>query len=153
MAGAAAAVLHGLADTVGHEPGSLVRHTEHALDLLATDALLAGAHQVGGLEPLVERHLAVLEHGANGHAELAAAVLALPQARTVRGALELVVLANRAAMRAHRAIRPAQSFKMLAGLVGVLIVREVEDGFGHWNSRCEALEPSAASAAISSGLA
>jgi hypothetical protein len=123
--------VHSFADAVGHEPGSLVLHPERALQLVATASLLAGTDQVNRLHPLVQGHLAALEHCANRHRELVAAILALVHAWAVRLAVQyVVILTHAAAVRADRAVRPTDSLKVLAGLGGVLEVGLVEGGRG-----------------------
>jgi hypothetical protein len=67
------AALHGLADTMGHEPRRLVLHTQDAHKLVAADAFLAAAHQIDSLQPVVQRNMARLKHGANLDGELALA--------------------------------------------------------------------------------
>jgi len=100
---------HRHADTVGQEPSRLIGHSQHAVELVRGDALFGGAEQIGRRQPLGQRNLGSLEDGAHGHGELLAALLlaALPQALAVRLALKLVVVADRAAVRADRTIRPA----------------------------------------------
>src|SRR5687768_3810553 len=82
---------------------------------MSADALLAGAHEVDGLQHLVERHAAVLEHGSDLHRELLAAFLlvAFPNAATGTVALELGGRADRAAMRADRVATPQHAFEVL----------------------------------------
>ena len=53
---------HGLADAMAHEPRRLVGHSKRATDLVGADALLAGGHEVGGPQPLIQRHLGAFEH-------------------------------------------------------------------------------------------
>lgn len=126
----AGGVLHGFADTVRHEPRRLIRHTEHALQLLGANALLAGRHELHGLKPYVQRDLGALEDGPDRDRKLAAAVLALEQARTVGLALKAVVIrAYHAAMRAYRTVRPADILKPLAGLGCVFEVGLVKECF------------------------
>src|SRR5690606_35516787 len=85
--------------------------------------LLAGAHQVHGEQPLVQRDLAALKHGADRDGKLLAAGFALQQAGTVGRALKGIRLAFYAAMRADRTVRPTQRLKVSASLVSVLEVR------------------------------
>jgi len=110
---------------VGHKPGRLVGHTEHALKLLRAHALLAGAHQVAGLQPDVKLDLAGLEHSADRDGELLAALSALVQAGAMGGAGELVELVDHSAVRTDDAIGPAQTFKVRARGFFVLEVRLV----------------------------
>ena len=86
----AAVVLHGLADAVRHEPSGLVGDAEHAVQLVGGHALLARCQQVRRQQPLVERDLATLEHGADRDGELLAAFVALVEAGAVGLALQLL---------------------------------------------------------------
>src|SRR5947209_16550565 len=73
------------------------------------------------MNPDIEGNLAALKHGANGHRERLLAGAALVDARSGRLAGELGSFVNRAAMRADRAIRPIERFKMLASRVFVCV--------------------------------
>ena len=116
---------HGFADAVRHEPSRLVGDAEHAVQLVGADALLARHEQVHCQQPLVQRNLAALEHGADGDGELLAAIVALDDALADRAfGLRLDGLAtlrreplgiDRTAVRANRTVRPTQGFQMLAG--------------------------------------
>ena len=117
--------VHRLADAVRHEPRRLVRDAQHALKLLGADPLLGRAHQVCGVHPLVKGHLGALKDGADSHGELFAAVTTEQKAGTVARAIQAAVAIRAAAVRAYRAIGPADRFKMLARRVVV-----VESRFG-----------------------
>lgn len=120
----AARSLHRFAEAMRHEPRGFVGHAEHALDLLAGNALLAARHERCCKDPFIKADLGTLEHRAYGYGELIAAMAAVIQAETMRFALELGNAVTRAAVRANRAIRPADGFKIFAGSSGV-----VESGF------------------------
>ena len=123
--------VHCFAQAVGHEPGRFVLDPKRALQLVAAAPLLTRTDQVDRLHPLVQRDLAALKDCTNGYRELFAAILALVYARAVRLAVQyIVILAHAAAVRANRTIRPADSFKVLAGLGGVLEMWFVEGGHG-----------------------
>lgn len=107
--------LESLADTVRHEPSRFVGHVQHAVQLVARHAFLAGAKQVRSQYPLVKGNLGTLKDGANGHAELGTAVATGQEARTVRLTLKAAVSLSTAAMRAYWAIGPALRLKVLAG--------------------------------------
>src|SRR5690606_20165416 len=113
---------HGLADAVCHEPSGLVGDLKRAVYLMRAETLLAGAQQVDRLKPLVQRHMAGLEHRADLHRELLAALAALTQARPRRLALQLIDPIDRAAVRAMRTFRPHDAFQLRDG--GGLIVEE-----------------------------
>lgn len=120
------------ADAMRHEPRSLVRDAEGAVELVRAHALFGRAEKQHGLQPDIQLDLAALENGANRDSELLAAIPALVEAGTMRFALKLVVVANDAAMRAHRAVRPLDALKVFARLVRVLEVRKVQmTGFAH----------------------
>ena len=125
--------LHDLADAVRQEPSGLHAAIEHPLDLAGADALLAGAHQVDGLQPQMQREMAVLEDRADPHREGLAAGVALPQARTAglaRQAADPLFIAI-AAMRANRAFGPKVGLDV--GESGFLVVEMGggQNGLGH----------------------
>src|SRR5262249_8170557 len=119
---AATEIDHRLANAVRHEPRRLVRHVERAMELVAADPLLAGAHERGREQPFVERDLAALEDGSDCHAVLLAAGSALPESRPVRLALELIAALSLAAVRADRPFGPADALQIFAGRVGIVEV-------------------------------
>lgn len=123
----AAAVLgrrgrHGFTDAVHHEPRGFVGDADHALDLLRAHALLRCSHEMRAENPLVQADLGALEHGADRHGKLLAAVVALVQASAVllatKGGSVL-----RMAMRANRTMRPKRLFEMSASGVRVVVNR------------------------------
>lgn len=121
---------HRLAQAVGHEPAGLDRHAERAGELVAADALLAAAHQVHGLEPLVQFDMAGLEHRADRHTALLAAGVALVEARPGRGAAHALHAIRAAAVRADGAVRPHDAFQLRIG--GGFIVEEgLAEDAGH----------------------
>ena len=87
-----------------------------------------------GKQPLVERDMRALEQRADRDRERLAAFLrlALVDARTcaVGFGLQLGCRANRAAVRANRAIGSAQRLKVLAGCIFVVV-----DRIGHFAHR------------------
>src|SRR5712691_2240980 len=100
------AVPHRFTDAMAEEPRGLVRDLQCAVHLMRRNALLARTHEVDGLEHLRERNMSALENGADRHAMLATAVLALVEAGASCLALELGGSADHAAMGADRAVRP-----------------------------------------------
>lgn len=121
-----AANLHGLADTVRHEPRGFVSHSEGAVQLVAAHPFLRRAKEMHGLKPDVEGDLGAFKDSADRNSKLLAAVFAFPKALAVRLAVKLVMLlAHAAAMRAYRPIRPLDALKVFAGFNGVLEVRLV----------------------------
>ena len=125
------AVAHRLADTVAQEPRALDRDAEHAVELVAADALLGSAQQMDGLEPLVQRDLALLEDRADLDGELlpASGALLRPN-QPSRVAFERVGATDHATMGAHRAIRPKHTLDMLVSGLLALEMRGVEKGRG-----------------------
>lgn len=113
--------LESLTDAVRHEPCGLVGHTQNPVQLVAAHALLGRAEQIDRLQPDIQLDLGTLKDCPNGHGKRFAAVTALVEAFAGRIPIKRVMLlAHNAAMRAYRAIRPADGFKVLAGLVGAL---------------------------------
>lgn len=115
--------LHAVAKTVRHEPRGLVGHAKHALKLLGRNALLGRADQVIRIDPLVQRNLGVLKHGADSHGVLLGAVSAGQKAGAdaLRQIGLMAVLTIRAAaVGAYRAFGPADVLKVGpgGGLVG-----------------------------------
>src|SRR5665213_531535 len=106
------AVTHGLTNAMAREPCRFVGQPEHAMDLVGADALLAANHQMQDQQPLVERDMRALKHGADRDGELLLAALALVDAgavfSTLRAALavKLVSAADQPAMRAYWRIAP-----------------------------------------------
>src|SRR5262245_28148622 len=102
--------LHSFAETVCHEPSGFVGDIERAMQLVSRDAFLRGAQQVIGEKPFMERDMRALEYGSNRHREWLAAGLALVDALAgaVRRGLQLSRGFKCAAVRANRAIGPAQ---------------------------------------------
>src|SRR5262249_29476366 len=79
---------------------------EGSVKLVAADALFAGAKQVDRLQPDVQRDVAGLHDGADGHGERLAADVALAHAGLGALALHPAHPRRFAAARAHRAVRP-----------------------------------------------
>ena len=112
---------------------------QDAVKLMAADALLAGHHQVNGLQPLVQRNVAFFKDRANAHSELLAALCALFEAvaldafRVLLGcfganASQRIDLAAVAAVRADRTIGPDDAFDMRKGCGFVVHVRLGQNG-------------------------
>lgn len=60
-----------------HEPRGFQRDAQGPVKLVARNALLAAAYEVGGLQPLVERDMTGLKHGSDLRGELLPALSAL----------------------------------------------------------------------------
>ena len=91
------------------------------MELVRADVLLAGAHEVDRLKPLMQWCVAVLKDRSDAHGELLSAVTTLPQAvadhalgvllgRLGADALQLVDAPHGAAVRTDRTIRPQHRF-------------------------------------------
>lgn len=111
----------GFADAVRHEPSRFVGHAEHPVELVARHSLFGGAEKMRSENPLMERNLGTLKHGSHGHRVLLAAMPAEQDASPVRLALKAALAIRATAMRAYRAIRPAEGFQMLSG--GLFVVK------------------------------
>src|SRR4051812_21958297 len=68
---------HGLTDATRDKPRGFEGASQSAVKLVAANALLAGAHQVHGLQPMSHGNVAGLEHGADLHGEGFTALVAL----------------------------------------------------------------------------
>jgi hypothetical protein len=122
---------HSLPQTVRHEPSGFQGNTQSPMELIAADALLAGAQQIHGLDPKPHWNMARFEYGPNLYGELFAALVALVQANPSRVSAHLADALGAAAMRADRAVRPHVGFN--PGVSGGFVVEGVgfDDGFGH----------------------
>lgn len=118
------------------KPRGFESAAQRAMQLIAADTLLAGAHEIGGLKPKMQRQMAALENRALAHSELAFAVVALPQAkplsplrvllaRLAANALERVDSVGCATVLTDRSIRPNDSLQRLKRC---RLIREI--GFG-----------------------
>src|SRR5205085_7122017 len=58
-----AVIFHGFANAMPNEPAGFEIDAENAAELVGAETLLAAAHQVHGLEPNVQRHMAFLKDG------------------------------------------------------------------------------------------
>lgn len=118
---------------MAHEPRRLVGHLDRAVELVGADALLAPAHQVEGQQPLVQGHMALLQHGADRDRELTLAIVAVIEALAVGflGAFDLMDAARLGlTVRAHGTVGPAGGLQVFAGCVGVIEDRIGEVGHG-----------------------
>jgi hypothetical protein len=85
------------------------------MKLVRTYPLFAGGHKVKGQKPFVQFDMGIFKDCSYGHSERLAAAITLIEAGTVAFAFKFFDFLRFAAMRAYRAIRPAQFFKMLPG--------------------------------------
>src|SRR4051794_31816083 len=99
------------------------------MELMGTDTFLAGRQQVCGLEPLVQRNLAVFENRVDGHSELLAALIAPQKTLTSRLALNAMnaIGSDVPAVRAYGAVPPNDAFKPLVGRFFVVKMRFGQD--------------------------
>ena len=96
---------HCLANAHRHEPSRLVCDAEHPVHLMARHALFARREQMRGEQPRMQRNMRPLEQRADANREI---LPALARAAAIDpDLLRLVRVADRAAMRADRANRPA----------------------------------------------
>lgn len=123
--------IHRVANPMRHEPRRLVRKLEHPVQLVGRNAFLAGAQNEHGHYPLGNRNVAGLKNRPNCHRELLpagrAAIQPLPHLarfnprghdRFRRQLVNIIALA----VRAIRAIGPAQGFQQLAGFALVAVI-------------------------------
>ena len=101
------AILHGLADTMSHEPCGFQGHAQGAVKLIGAYTLLARANQEHRLKPDMQLDVAGLEDGPDLHGERLATAIALVGAYTGAVAFQLAyaVLAG-ATVRANGSIGP-----------------------------------------------
>ena len=60
---------------MAHEPSCFERHAKRAVQLVAADPFLAGAQEVGRLEPQMQRDVARLKYRSDANRELLATSL------------------------------------------------------------------------------
>ena len=89
---------------------------------MGRDALLVGCHKMKAQNPLVKRDMAAFHDGAGHNREVATALIALMEARTVRLALQPCETFDSSTVRAEWAIRPRDRLHVLPG--GCLIVED-----------------------------
>lgn len=125
-------IAHALADAVRHKPRRLVGKAKHPVKLVGADALLAGTHKVRGEKPFRHRDVRPLVNRADLRRELAPAVLAVVPAWPHRLAAQRLHRVELPAVRAVRAVRPADRLEVGARRIRVDEdrVREVNGG-GH----------------------
>src|SRR5579863_10233642 len=115
--------LHGLADSVEHEPRGFLSDTDGAGDLAGTNSALTVADHPSGSEPLVEAKRGILEDAAHLDAELLPRVLCFALPHSAGGYVAHILAA---AGRAFNSIRPAPARKELDA---VIQIGEVNDCF------------------------
>jgi hypothetical protein len=107
--------LHGFSNPVAHEPSRAIgAEAEHPLQLERAHAFLAGGHDVGRHEPLMERDMRAAENSFAADRELVAAIVA--QKHTSLGFAAHAMDVDGTAKRAVHAVRPAIGFHMGRGL-------------------------------------
>src|SRR4051812_19052343 len=121
------AIVESMADTMRHEPSSLVGYAEHTVQLVRRHALFARDHKLKRQNPLVQRDVRSLEDRSYRDGELLSTAFALPQARALFLAAQSIRRADQAAMRADRTIGPKLRFKPFAGGFGIVKNRIVGD--------------------------
>ena len=121
-------VAHRLPQPMFHKPCRLVSDLQRAVQMVSTDALLAGCHEVRGLKPDAQLDVAALKNGTDRDREFAlagaAAAQAGPAARYVRNAVKA------AAAGAMRSLRPYDLLKSRNGRGLIVEVRRGQDGHG-----------------------
>ena len=99
------------------------------MKLVGRHALLRHAHEVDGLEALVQRDVSLLEHGAYLDRELLAATLLTALVKAHAGLAEVVVLrVDRTAMGADRSDRPKLAFEVREGGGFIVKVGAAQNG-------------------------
>jgi hypothetical protein len=98
-----------------HEPSGLKSHAKRPVELVARNALLARAHEIGGLKPDMQRDWAILEKRSLPDGKLLPAIIAFFQAKTfaaflVLNAVERGNAPHATAARTYRAFAPDNRF-------------------------------------------
>ncbi len=108
------ATAHRFANAMRHEPRRAVRaEAKIAEKLMRAHALLAGAKQMRGEQPLVHGDMRALEDRSHSGRELLATLMATVKAMARGFGNNRVGGVHNSAMRANRTIRPADDFKVL----------------------------------------
>src|SRR5271170_3565141 len=101
---------------MGHKPSSSVgTEVQIAHELMSADALFAAAHKMRRQKPFVHRDMRTLVNSPDRRGELLYTLTAAVETRARSFAVDLVGVADHTAMRANRAIRPANRLKMRPG--------------------------------------
>lgn len=110
-------ITHREANSVHQEQCTLVRQSGHSLNLFRANALLAGSSSPKSIAPMAKRNARIFKHGADAHAVLFAAFIALPEKPLIALASLTVghlVDVNRATVRAAwAAVFPSLGFHKL----------------------------------------
>ena len=125
---------HGLTDAVRHKPSCTVAaNAKGTHKLVSRYAFLRRCHEIEAQGPFVKRDMAAFHDRANRHSELLTALAALIEASAVllAGELHNLILVGIAAMGAIWTVRPADRFKVFAGLVCVLKNGVCKVRYGH----------------------
>jgi hypothetical protein len=117
--------LHGVPDTMGHEPCGFIRHSKHPVKLMGGNGFLAGAKEEYRHAPLGKGNLAVGKDGSNHNGELSptspAFVQPLASRRTAGCLGGNYIGLGRFAMGTNGAVRPAKRFHELASLILICV--------------------------------
>lgn len=103
----------GVPDPVAHEPGAFVADSQHPVELVCGDALLARGHQEHRGEPAGKGDVSGIHEGAGRDVEEPFATSALVGSGFGRLAIQLIDL-RRPALGAHRSIRPSHFLQEFA---------------------------------------
>ena len=101
---------HRFAKTMAHEPSGLKAHAKRPMKLIARNALLARAHEKGGLKPDMQLDWAILEKRSLPDGKLLPAIIAFFQAKALTTFLVLYAFergnaAHTTAVRTYRTFR------------------------------------------------
>ena len=120
---------HRFADTVRHEPSGFQGDAKGPVQLVAANALFAGAHQVDRLQPDVHGNVAGLEKGADLYGEGLATLVALVRADPGGLATHLGHALALATLRASRSMWPNPRLNI--GVSGFFVVKLGAGQDGH----------------------
>jgi hypothetical protein len=115
--------VHRFTDAVAKEPRGFQPTAKSALQLAGADAFLAAAHEVHGLQPDPQRHVAGFENGPHADGKRFLTGIALVQARTGGFAVQLANALGPFAVKAYRTMGPQFGFDIRKG--GVFVVEMI----------------------------
>lgn len=115
---------------MGHEPSRFVGNAQHPVELVGRNAFLAGRHEVGSQQPLVQGDMGPLKDRPGANGELAPAIATQEHSGLCRAAHLLGGIG--AAQGADNACSPAAMLQMgnSGGFIGEDRVCQVTGHFG-----------------------
>src|ERR1700730_653952 len=125
---------HSFANTMAQKPCTFESDPQSAMQLVRTNAFLAGAYKVNSSQPIAHGYMAILKNGADLNGKWLPARIAFVKSDAAALALKQCGAVDHAAMRAHATICPNQRFEIGISSCFVVKAKGGKDGFGHAQS-------------------